>query len=1595
MMKRLLSTMLTLTALLTTLQASAAMYILGDYPFGSWVLSDAVQMTDNGDGTYSYTTGLSGMMYFVFADGIANDWDTFSNNYRYGPTTTGQGETVNVGEWVTTQKSPTEAYIFPAEGTEYTITFDKNNLRFKIERNGPAGSFQSGGIYYNVTGANTVEVTKGSTYGDDYSGDVTIPSSVTYGGVTYEVTAIGKNAFLSCDDLTSVSIPTTVTAIEESAFYYCTALTRIVIPESVMTIGDWNFYCNDQLTTVILPSTLISIGSCCFDSCPNLSKVTCKATTPPAIGSMGCFSNISNESILYVPENSVSAYQADDSWSSPFSSVEAMPEYDFTFNNLKFVITSNNTAKVVGHVVESPSGSYSIPLTATIEGVTYRITEVGERAFYYCTGITSFTLGSNIEVVGPFAFYGCTGITTLNLGNVKTIDDCAFGDCSGLTSVTIPSSVTSIGHYGFGGCGLTTVSIPATLEYISDMAFYNCRSLTAINVDSNNPNYMSNYGVLYNKAMTELHSYPAGKDATSCKVPTSVTVIKDGAFGASSLQSVTLPAGLNQVGYLAFSYNNSLTEIICLAQTPPSVGTYAFSGTIENSGLTLTVPRGRKSAYQAADGWRDFPTIVERYYDFYDGAFYYNITGENTIEMSCETEDGGSYSGTVTIPEAVYYNGKYYAVTAIGSRAFSNCPNLTAVHIPATVTEIGYMAFYCDYNLTSINLPEHLTKIGVYAFYYCMALGNVEIPASVTWLGTYAFCGCSSFTKVEVPSAVTTMGYGAFYGCTSLTKVTLGGRLNNIGADAFKDCTALETIIIHASTPPTISDNTFMTDHYSNVHLMVPKNSLSAYKAADYWKNFTNITSMAYDFEKDGVFYNILSGGTTVEVTYMTSDYNSYHGIVNIPETVNHNGVTYTVARIGSNAFYNCRSLTSVTMPNTVQTIGNYAFYHCDALTTVEIPNSVTTIGNAAFWLCLNLSQAIIPNSVTSISAMAFRNCTAMTRVVIGENVTYIGSTCFIYNPNITEVICLATTPPALNDPASGSMTTFQTSVYTDAVLRVPYGSHEAYRNDANWGKFVNIVSEEVVGSGLQGDVNGDGQVKISDVTALINYLLNGDASGINLAAADVNGDGNVKISDVTELINILLSGTGGSTTAGNAKSNFLINSVPFTMVKVDGGTFMMGSESVSDASPVHQVTLTDYGIGETEVTQALWQVVMGSNPSHFQSDVNLPVENMKWDDCQQFVTKLSRMTSQNFRLPTEAEWEFAARGGNKSQGYIYPGSNNLNAVAWYQANSGNTTHVVATKAPNELGLYDMSGNVFEWIQDYYGGYTSEAQVNPQGPASGSYRVCRSAGYSRANTGSFSDWFKCAGRTYDSPNTAADDTGLRLAMDQKEVFTVNGVSFTMIPVQGGTFMMGAPDYDPDAEDNEKPAHQVTLSSYSIGMTEVTQELWQAVMGNVYLEDYDGDGNADLDYPASCDWNHAQVFITKLNQLTGQHFRLPTEAEWEFAARGGNMSQGFKYAGSNDLNEVAVMEYDEDEGEYYVTFSPVAIKKPNELSIYDMSGNAIEHCQDYYERYSSEAQVNPTGPSIGNDRVIRGGRVTWRFDEDPRLMWLGLGFRLAR
>ena len=304
-------------------------------------------------------------------------------------------------------------------------------------------------------------------------------------------------------------------------------------------------------------------------------------------------------------------------------------------------------------------------------------------------------------------------------------------------------------------------------------------------------------------------------------------------------------------------------------------------------------------------------------------------------------------------------------------------------------------------------------------------------------------------------------------------------------------------------------------------------------------------------------------------------------------------------------------------------------------------------------------------------------------------------------------------------------------------------------------------------------DVYVDGK-KIGQSPRVINGLLVGnhkveikkDGYGTDSKTVSILEGQTTSLSGVLTT-NSSSSVASGSSLTGNTISIPVKDGISIDMVRVEVGTFTMGATPEmknpdDDEKPAHQVTLTnDYYIGKYEVTQALWQAVMNSNPSYFKGD-NLPVEQVSWNDCQEFISKLNSITGKTFRLPTEAEWEYAARGGKKSRGYQYSGGNNLSDVAWYyKDNSDSKTHAVGSKQANELGIYDMSGNVWEWCQDWKGFYSSSSQVNPTGANSGSHRVIRGGSWIHAARNCRSSF-----RSNFTPDSRNDYLGFRLVLSE-------------------------------------------------------------------------------------------------------------------------------------------------------------------------------------------------------------------------------------
>ncbi|MGM9820441.1 MAG: leucine-rich repeat protein [Candidatus Onthomorpha sp.] len=417
----------------------------------------------------------------------------------------------------------------------------------------------------------------------------------------------------------------------------------------------------------------------------------------------------------------------------------------------------------------------------------------------------------------------------------------------------------------------------------------------------------------------------------------SVTSIGGNAFsGCSSLTSVNIPNSVTSIGNSAFSGCSSLTSVN-IPNSVTSIGNYAFVGC--SSLTSVTIPN--------------------------------SVTSIGNSAFS-----GCSSLTSVNIPNSV---------TSIGNSAFSGCSSLTSVNIPNSVTSIGNYAFVGCSSLTSVTIPNSVTTIGSSAFYNCSSLTSVIIGNSVTEIGSSAFYNCSSLTSVIIGNSVTSIGEDAFSGCSSLTSVTIPNSVTFIGSYAFRNCTGLTSVTLPNNA--TIRSSAF----YGTGKITIDSITYCG-------NNSDTLTIGNYTFIGTGLLTFYLNGNAYLSNPNNVQIYDcdeSKSGDLIIPSTISYNGTTYSVTSIGSSAFKNCSSLTSVTIPNSVTSIGGSAFAFCSGLTSVTIPNSVTSIGNNAFGDCNNLTSITIPESVTSIGNYAFYGCSNLTSITIPNSVTSIGNNAF------------------------------------------------------------------------------------------------------------------------------------------------------------------------------------------------------------------------------------------------------------------------------------------------------------------------------------------------------------------------------------------------------------------------------------------------------------------------------------------------------------------------------------------------------------------------------------------------------------------------
>ena len=449
--------------------------------------------------------------------------------------------------------------------------------------------------------------------------------------------------------------------------------------------------------------------------------------------------------------------------------------------------------------------------------------------------------------------------------------------------------------------------------------------------------------------------------------------------------------------------------------------------------------------------------------------------------------------------------------------------------------------------------------------------------------------------------------------------------------------------------------------------------------------------------------------------------------------------------------------------------------------------------------------------------------------------------------------------------------------------------------------------------------------------------------------------------------------------TAG-ASGNVLTNSIGMKLKLIPAGTFLMGSpdsEKDRDKNEVqHKVTLTKpFYLGVYEVTQEQYEKVMGSNPS---SNVGpkMPVES-SWYDAKAFCKKLSEIEKQEYRLPTEAEWEYACRAGTQTA--FYWGDLFDEKFAWYEWNSGGKSKEVGTSHPNDWCLYDMSGNVSEWCEDWMADYLTGEQVDPKGAVSGEFRVIRGGSFYNGS------WYndpqqRCRSAFRDcwGPQDRSDYIGFRVvavpaaastpaesvptaAEGKGELFTNSiGMQFKLIPA--GSFLMGSPDSEKGRRETEGPQHKVTLTKPCyLGVYEVTQEQYEKVMGT--NPSYFKRAKLPVEHVI---WNDARNFCLKLSQLEkDMTYRLPTEAEWEYAARAGTPTA---YYWGDEFDGLSAW-CSKNSG---MRTHEVGMSQPNTFGLYDMSGNVWEWCEDWFADYPMGEQVDPKGAASGSDHVFRGG-----------------------
>jgi hypothetical protein len=684
-----------------------------------------------------------------------------------------------------------------------------------------------------------------------------------------------------------------------------------------------------------------------------------------------------------------------------------------------------------------------------------------------------------VTSIGYSAFAGCSGLTSVTIANsVTSIGDYAFQDCSNLTSVIFGNGVTSIGDVAFSRCSsLTSVIFSGSITSVGINAFY---ATAWYDKQPNGLIYIDKVAYKYKGTMVE-NTDIVIKNGTT-------TITREAFYGCSGLTSVDIPNSVTSIGTSAFSGCSGLTSVT-IPESVTSIGYNVFNGCTGLTSVTL-----------------NSNAIVSKAYTYSDNIK--NIFGNQVKEYVLGDD-----------------------VTSIGSYAFYGCSGLTSVNIPNSVTSIGEYAFYSCSGITSVTIGNSVTSINSYAFSNCRGLTKVIVSNIAAWCRIpfpdafanplyYAHHLYSDenteITELVIPDGVTSIGDYSFSGCSGLTSVTIPNSVTSIGDYSFSGCSGLTSVYVNWATPINISADVF--SNRQNANLYVPASSKDVYAAADYWVEFKEIKEKAGShYTGDIITATTIEGiemkfkvisPTEVEVCTETID-QDVTGSFTIPETV---GEEYHVTRIGVGAFFN---------------------YHMDEVTAINIPNSVTSIGDYAFAFCGQFTSAFsisIPDNVTTIGMYAFFMCKGLQSIELGSQLTSIGVNAFGFCESIKKIVCKAKTPPTCEESDLSSINK------TDCKLYVPKGSLSAYQTADQWKDFLLIEEIDLY---IAGDANGDGEVNVTDIVEIVNYIMERPSDKFVFAAADVNEDSEINVTDIVKVVSIIMSTNNARAfgTVGNNES--------------------------------------------------------------------------------------------------------------------------------------------------------------------------------------------------------------------------------------------------------------------------------------------------------------------------------------------------------------------------------------------------------------------------------------------------------------------------